>query len=100
MSYAVFFGLSFSNAHRIVFCLKNGGGGGDTQFPISFSRDKAAGAWRPLNPSSSEVNALSYTSTPPYVFTAWCLVKYRGNFILPWKLNLFIDEKLCFIDEL
>jgi len=29
-------------------------------------------------PSSAEVkNAWSCTSTPPYVFTAWCLVKYR-----------------------
>jgi hypothetical protein len=28
-------------------------------------------------PSSAEVkNAWSYTSTPPYVFMAWCLVKH------------------------
>jgi hypothetical protein len=28
--------------------------------------------------SSAEVKrALSYTSTPPYVFMVWCLVKYR-----------------------
>jgi hypothetical protein len=25
-------------------------------------------------------NAWSYTSTPQYVFVAWCLVKHRGNF--------------------
>jgi len=32
-------------------------------------------------PSSAEVkNVWSYTSTPPYVFTAWCLVKHRDNF--------------------
>jgi hypothetical protein len=32
-------------------------------------------------PSSAEVkNAWSYTSTPPYVFIAWCLVKHRDNF--------------------
>jgi hypothetical protein len=32
-------------------------------------------------PSSAEVkNAWSYTSTPPYVFMAWCLVKHRDNF--------------------
>jgi len=30
--------------------------------------------------SSAEVNAWSYTSTPPYVFNAWCLVKYSENF--------------------
>jgi len=35
-------------------------------------------------PSSTAVkNACSYTSTPPYIFTAWCLVRQRENFILP-----------------
>jgi hypothetical protein len=34
----------------------------------SFPGCKAAGAW-------------SYTSTPQYVFMAWCLVKHRDNFI-------------------
>jgi hypothetical protein len=33
-------------------------------------------------PSSAEFeNAWSYTSTPQYVFMAWCLVKHRDNFI-------------------
>jgi hypothetical protein len=37
-------------------------------------------------PSSVEVkNARSYTSTPLYVFTMWCLVKHRDNFTKPWK---------------
>jgi hypothetical protein len=32
-------------------------------------------------PSRAEVkNAGSYTSTPPYVFVTWCLVKQRDNF--------------------
>jgi hypothetical protein len=32
-------------------------------------------------PSSAEVtNAWSYTSTPEYVFIAWCLIKRRDNF--------------------
>jgi hypothetical protein len=32
-------------------------------------------------PSSAEVKKLwSYTSTPPYVLIAWCLIKDRGNF--------------------
>jgi hypothetical protein len=32
-------------------------------------------------PSCAEVkDAWSYISTPQYVFTAWCLVKYRDNF--------------------
>jgi hypothetical protein len=31
-------------------------------------------------PSSAKVkNAWSYTSTPPYVFLVWCLVKHRDN---------------------
>jgi hypothetical protein len=34
-------------------------------------------------PSNTEVkNAWSYTSSPPYVFMAWCLVKHRDNFAL------------------
>jgi hypothetical protein len=38
-------------------------------------------------PSSAEVkNAWSYTSAPPHVFMAWCLVKHRENFILPLSL--------------
>jgi hypothetical protein len=33
--------------------------------------------------SSDKVkNTLSYISTPPYAFTAWCLVNQRDNFIL------------------
>jgi hypothetical protein len=32
-------------------------------------------------PSSAEVNAWSYTSTPQYAFMAWCLVKHRDNFM-------------------
>jgi hypothetical protein len=32
-------------------------------------------------PSSAEVkNARNYTSTPPYVFMAWCSIKHRDNF--------------------
>jgi hypothetical protein len=41
-------------------------------------------------PSSAEVkNALRYTSTPPYVFMAWCLVKHRDNFTFT-----FIGEEM------
>jgi hypothetical protein len=36
--------------------------------------------FHPLPPASAEVNAWSYTSTPQYVFMAWCLVKHRDNF--------------------
>jgi hypothetical protein len=32
-------------------------------------------------PPSAEVkNAWSYTSTPQYIFMAWCLIKHRDNF--------------------
>jgi hypothetical protein len=37
-------------------------------------------------PSSTEVKiAWSYTSTPQYVFMAWCLVKYRDNFTFTFQ---------------
>jgi hypothetical protein len=41
--------------------------------------------------SSAEVkNAKSYTSTLPYVFMAWCLVKHRGNFTFTSTLLIII----------
>jgi hypothetical protein len=46
-------------------------------------------------PSSAEVNnAWSYTSTPQYIFMAWCLVKHRDNFTftLPLFKMLLIDS--------
>jgi hypothetical protein len=40
-------------------------------------------------PSSAEVkNTWSYTSTPQYVFMAWCLVKHRDNFTFTFTLLL------------
>jgi hypothetical protein len=34
-------------------------------------------------PPSAEIkNAWHYTSTPQYIFMAWCLVKHRDNFYL------------------
>jgi hypothetical protein len=46
-------------------------------------------------PSIADVNAWSYISTFPHVFMAWCLVKQRGSFTLPWNvfMTLFIYEK-------
>jgi hypothetical protein len=39
-------------------------------------------------PSSAEVkNEWSCTSTPPYAFMAWCLVKHRDNFIFTFTFN-------------
>jgi hypothetical protein len=40
-----------------------------------FLGSKSAGAW-------------SYTSTPPYVFMAWCLAKHRDNFTFTLCLGL------------
>jgi hypothetical protein len=38
--------------------------------------------------SSAEIkNAWSYTSTPKYVFMAWCSFKYRDNFISSFDTN-------------
>jgi len=38
-------------------------------------------------PSSAEIkNAWSYTSTPPYVFMVWYLVKHRDNFTFTFSL--------------
>jgi hypothetical protein len=43
-------------------------------------------------PSRTEVkNAYSYASTPPYVFTAWCLIKYMDNFTFTY----FQSHKDC-----
>jgi len=46
-------------------------------FPLG-SKESWVRIW-PL-PSSTEVDVWSYTSTPPYIFMDWCLVKYRDNF--------------------
>jgi hypothetical protein len=57
-----------------------------TQFPIQqipSPRDKvvAVSSW-PLASTSIEINnAWTYISSPPYVFTAWYLVKHTHNFI-------------------
>jgi hypothetical protein len=61
---------------------------GPTQPPIQWIRAALSlGVKRPGHevdhspPSSAKVkNAWSYTSTPQYVFMAWCLVKRRDNF--------------------
>jgi hypothetical protein len=54
-----------------------------------FSRGKATGREADHSPSSSaEVkNAWNYTSTPHYVFMAWCLVKHRDNFTFTLHQN-------------
>jgi hypothetical protein len=49
-------------------------------FPRRVNRSEREADHSP--PSSAEVNAWSYTSAPQYVFTAWCLIKYRVNFTI------------------
>jgi len=51
------------------------------------------------------MNAWSYTSTPQYVFMAWCLVKHRDNltFILslPTRTdsNILVITASCILDS-
>jgi hypothetical protein len=54
----------------------------------SYPEGKTAGAWSwPLTSTSAEVQyAWRYTSTPQYVFMAWCLVKHRDNFTFTFTL--------------
>jgi len=52
-------------------------------------------------PSSAEVNALNYTSTPPYVLMAWCLTKHRYVFTLWYsvkKRNSFTFSNCHFLE--
>jgi hypothetical protein len=49
----------------------------------SYPEGRESGAWSwPLNSSAEVKNALSYTSTPQYVFMTWCLAQNRDNFTL------------------
>jgi hypothetical protein len=42
-------------------------------------------------PSIAEVkNEWSYTSTPQYVFMAWCLVKHRDNFAITFIFTFYL----------
>jgi len=57
-----------------------------TQLPIQWVPKVKLPAREANNspPSRAEVkNEWNYTSTPQYVFMAWCLIKYRDNFTLP-----------------
>jgi hypothetical protein len=37
--------------------------------------------------SAGVKNAWIYTSTPPYIFMVWCLIKNDGNFIFTFTLK-------------
>jgi hypothetical protein len=89
---------NFSLHHRV----QSGSGAHPASYPMgtrgSFPGGKAAGCEGDHSPpSSAEVkNAWSYTSTSPYVFIAWCLVKHRDfTFLpLPWRLEVQVHEFL------
>jgi len=52
-------------------------------------------------PSSAEVkNVCSYTSTPHYVFMAWCLVKHSENFTFNLQFVKFLPYRNCFKQKL
>jgi hypothetical protein len=73
---------NFSLHHRV----QNGSGAHPVSYPMG-TRGFSLGVKRQGHesdhspPSSAEVkNVCNYTSTPQYVFIAWCLVKHRDNF--------------------
>jgi hypothetical protein len=88
----LYFTLRFDSRQRlwVSFTTASGPTLGPTQPPIQWvSGALSLGVKRPgseadhSHRSSAEAkNAWSYTSTPHYVFMAWCLVKHRDNFTL------------------
>jgi hypothetical protein len=47
-------------------------------------------------PSTDEVkNLSSCTSTPPYIFMMWCLIKHSDNFIICIRLFSFFPPTGC-----
>jgi hypothetical protein len=68
--------------HRV----QNGSGAHPASYPMgtsgSFTGVKQPGceADHPSLSSDDVKNAWSYTSTPPFIFMMWCLVKHRDKF--------------------
>jgi hypothetical protein len=88
-------GRSLAGAGGFLFTAVSRSVLGPTQRPIQWVPGTLSlGVKRPGHeadtpPSNVEVkNVSSYTSTPPYVFMAWYLVKPRNNFPLPLQYNL------------
>jgi hypothetical protein len=55
--------------------------GRPASYPVGTGGSSPAREVHHTLPSSAEVkNAWSYTSTPPYVFMAWCLIKHGDGF--------------------
>jgi hypothetical protein len=49
-------------------------------------------------PSAKVKNTRNYTSTPPYVFMVWCLIKHRDNFseVPPCSRKVVALKQECF----
>jgi hypothetical protein len=62
----------FSDSYEIISCLWVWGGGFSTEVKRSGCEANYS-----LPPSAKVKDAWSYTSTPPYVFEACCLIKHR-----------------------
>jgi hypothetical protein len=82
---------NFSLRNRV----QTGSGAHRTSFPMGtggfFPRGKAAGS---IHLVSKSKNVWSCTSTPPYVFMAWCLVKHR-DFTLLYFTQIRPRSGLC-----
>jgi hypothetical protein len=51
-------------------------------------------------PYSAEVkNAWSYTSTPQYVFMAWCLVKHRDKFTFTFNSSQYLKIRIKMVPD-
>jgi len=57
---------------------------GPTQPPVQWAPESFSGGEADHSPPpSADVNAWSCTSTPPYVFMAWCFVVHMPTLLLP-----------------
>jgi hypothetical protein len=67
-----------------------------------FPRDKVAGAWSWQFHLCWDQNWWSYTSTLPYVFLAWCLIKHRDNFTftLLYEFDLGNAGRSCMLRQI
>jgi hypothetical protein len=61
-------------------------GNGDRFFFPKRTRQRRKAKYVP--PSSVEMKAWSYTSTPPYVLMTWCLVKHRHSCVSIFSLHM------------
>jgi hypothetical protein len=79
---------------------------GPTQPPIQYlSGALSVGVKRPgreadhsLSSSDRSKNERRYTSTPQYVFMAWCLFKHRDNFTFAFTFRLYTVFACCFLN--